>query len=556
MSSSNPNVRVRISDGQGELEIVDSRFNVIAEGFGEVTSNPLLPGIYKARARAGDARDEQIFAVTKDSRQVEVTFPALKFASPIPLDGTSTTHEYHQGPVGKSLYNPPIDIGAGTGAAILICLRDPWTKFGSSSQPIADYSRAFDGFRLRDSDGSILADFDGRLLPNSWGIVVASFSVEPGTYIFSYKGAQDETRSVPVHAVRDWQTQMFVSVSVRARSTSDLGLPDLSDRAVLMTRLGEQFYANERHVRLTEIARVALAGGTQGISESDLAELLHGKFENPVLGLFAAHLLLRRDRPLKQLRAVLQNIAKLLGDDFPDVVALRCEVNRRGRNFGPTVSVKEPPLLRASWDLLATNAEGIAPGSFAARVAQVLSPGGIWTDWRADDGILAPQVDSLRDLRRKGFGGFWSRIVSGLEGSALRDSALAFDERLSRESEKANSAHKVEDALERTLRVAQSWALDSKPESRQLRLQVLPSLSQFQKRLLLVMQTVGRQLANGDQFTSTDLRGILELSGLPLARLAGEVDILALKLRNTGYLLSAAREERPAEPRRQAHDST
>ena len=110
MSNSKTTVTVRIDDRQGELEIVDGSFRVINRGYGMLKAD-LKPGIYKARARAGNAQNEELFEVEPNAHPFEVPMDTLFFESPIPLNGTSTTHEYHQDALMTATKEAPHDAG-------------------------------------------------------------------------------------------------------------------------------------------------------------------------------------------------------------------------------------------------------------------------------------------------------------------------------------------------------------------------------------------------------------------------------------------------------------
>ena len=120
MSSSKTPVTIEVGGYHGELEVVDGRFRVVDSGFGRLQTE-LAPGIYKARARAGEVRVEELFVVEPEGGSVEVSLPLPEFASPAPLAGTSTTHEYHMDPLAHISQEPPVDYGLGRGAARQPC---------------------------------------------------------------------------------------------------------------------------------------------------------------------------------------------------------------------------------------------------------------------------------------------------------------------------------------------------------------------------------------------------------------------------------------------------
>ncbi|MFZ1546442.1 MAG: hypothetical protein WAT12_05005, partial [Candidatus Nitrotoga sp.] len=115
MSNSKINVTIHIEGGQGELEIIDGTFQTIDRGFGtlKVTLNP---GIYKTRARVGDIQHEELFSVAPEAAPITIKIEPLNFATPVPLQGTSTSHEYHQDAFYDATASTPVDVGLGQGA--------------------------------------------------------------------------------------------------------------------------------------------------------------------------------------------------------------------------------------------------------------------------------------------------------------------------------------------------------------------------------------------------------------------------------------------------------
>jgi len=94
----------------------------------------------------------------------------------------------------------------------------------------------------------------------------------------------------------------------------------------------------------------------EGVSEQDLAEMLDGKREFPMLGLYAAHVLLSRPERNWQLVARIgENLARWLGSGHPDVDVLMQLCARNGVSSSYIASGLWPPLLAASWDLATSN---------------------------------------------------------------------------------------------------------------------------------------------------------------------------------------------------------
>lgn len=135
-----------------------------------------------------------------------------------------------------------------------------------------------------------------------------------------------------------WQTQVFLFRRTFGKG-EESRRPDLSEASVLMGRTGSGFYPDRDDERWTELARLALAGNRKAMpSRDDLREMLVHKFEDPMLGIYAAHLLLREPEiRVDLLEIVLGNLFSMLGE-HPDVQALRLKLDElRGRELSVEV---------------------------------------------------------------------------------------------------------------------------------------------------------------------------------------------------------------------------
>src|SRR5262249_2605493 len=85
-------VSIRAADQFSEILVIDSDLSLKARGRGTL-SERLPPGVYMARVQSGTATEERLFVVDKDRPPAPLEFPRLAFATPVPLDQTSRTHE-------------------------------------------------------------------------------------------------------------------------------------------------------------------------------------------------------------------------------------------------------------------------------------------------------------------------------------------------------------------------------------------------------------------------------------------------------------------------------
>jgi hypothetical protein len=143
-----------------------------------------------------------------------------------------------------------------------------------------------------------------------------------------------------------------------------------------------------------------------------MRQMLSNKFQNPMLGLYAAHILLAdKNSDSQLLEDVINNTADKLKEDFPDVVGLAWGyerlTNKRPSRFNgrpwPELlkELKGPPLLVRSWDLLVACTQIVTAGRFesmdAFHVAGDLVAAGIYLTWEARVPRKVAQTEVARE---------------------------------------------------------------------------------------------------------------------------------------------------------------
>jgi ribosomal protein L7/L12 len=388
-----------VEDRASWLEIIDSGFQMVAQGFGRVQAE-LTPGLYKARTQVGATVREKVFAVDEGASPTPVRLASVAFPSPAPLQGTTTSHEYHQQAVAMAVDHAEPPIALGTGASLLLSVRDPsGVPFEQTEQTQDAYAHSFDGFSLCAADGSELINYDQAAKRDvSLGFAIRNAELNPGRYFLKHQRTDLEPVVIPIITVVGWASQIFIHLE-ESRAAEATHRPVLREAAVMMVPLGQPFHPGDRYFRLTEVARQALQQGRNILDRELMNDLLGSKFGNPVLGLFAAHLLLLDPKPsLDLLHIVVDNLGELLGWDFPDVTILRRRLRQLDPAASPTAPIQSPvgfpPLLRASWAIISSLAvadETIFPaGSVSWQVADRLIDNGIWMAWRPRQQVDTP----------------------------------------------------------------------------------------------------------------------------------------------------------------------
>jgi hypothetical protein len=321
-------------------------------------------GLYKVRYQAGSAIGEQIVSVDRLAPPVQVVPPHLEFTSSAPLTQTASTHEYHTQPAVDASRRAPRTIGSG--ASLFAMIRSRSGAFGRSSPA--------DGLTLV-RDGRTLVDFSKAERDPANTCAALHVELDPGAYTLQYDSAAATMRQT-VFLPGGWQTQLFVSETT-AEATAGLDIPGL---AVLLARPGMGFEPGGIAFQASELARKALRRGQPSLTPEQTRFLLDEKFENPMLGVLAAHLLILRPRRNNDLiKTVLQHLERMT-PDHPDLACLQLAIEPRSAR-----KVMAPPMLARSWDLL-VEASSAGPTALDVPAVEEVAgslwdSGGAWLTW-------------------------------------------------------------------------------------------------------------------------------------------------------------------------------
>jgi hypothetical protein len=247
--------------------------------------------------------------------------------------------------------------------------------------------------RIRDYDGRQLALLSQEQL-NS-GDRWVSLNLAPGCYLLqSPSGPPGERQTIIEQCLfvgAGWRTEVMVP----ARQ----GFPDAGNATVFMVK-PEDGEPGPDDFSFAELARQTLASSrsaSASMGAGSIRAMLGAKFENPMLGIYGAHLLIRDpqyDRGL--LNEVIGNLKRLVGR-HPDVVSL-CLLTD-DTSDGP-IEFRWPPMLRSSWNLIVRKGAqaGLIPqGSYVSRIGANLWGSSAWLEWklpRSLDGF--DEVDPAR----------------------------------------------------------------------------------------------------------------------------------------------------------------
>ncbi|HWX28863.1 MAG TPA: hypothetical protein VNZ53_15670 [Steroidobacteraceae bacterium] len=378
MSPSEYRLTVTAGDELAEISVIDGSLNPVTKGVGRLDQT-LAGGLYKVLVRVGSHVDEQLVALDQDR---DLSFAAPNIPSPIPLASSSRSHEYHSAAAVQAATNARDTFG--NGASILIFARE-WTadSSGSRNNPAA-------GLTFLDDDENFLASIEQRADFRINGDPSAGWrcDVAPGSYRLRLDLPDGTSSERTLYAAPQTQTQIFLLQ--RDYVLSDGTTPRRADfsggTVAISTYFG--FDPHNRRARLSELAKYALTQTRHILSDQLLKQLLDEKFDDPMLGLLGAHLVLR-DHPqdTRLFQIVTDNLLRLLGPAHPDLQALWLRRdNRSGIN---DLQLRTPPMLRRSWDLATEesvrNPNIIPPGSPSNAVMLNVFPAAPWLIWRSDD---------------------------------------------------------------------------------------------------------------------------------------------------------------------------
>jgi len=378
----NPKLRLHVNthDEVAEIFVIDAHFHLVDRGVGRSKIFDLDPGVYTIRVRTGSQTQEN-YAILRpgeegDAEPLVKDFPPLKFSSSAPLYNTAKTHEYQMS--AADILSREVHVHAGQGSSIFVFVRD-WTPPTRPAVPrIGSPAR---GLTLRNAQGNFIADFARQSVSGNGGDPwsACNVSVNPGLYRLSLETSLDAKLEQMVVASPGWQTQIFLLQRAYGESLDDRQA-DLPGASILLSRHG--FDPTGDDMRLTELIRLGLSESRQVLSDRIVDDLLAGKFDNPMLGIYGTHLLLlNKELDSDRLRLIIANLRGLLGIQHPDVEALALKV---APDDVPHV-FDYPPMLRKSWwyvlDATVRKPDLVPVSSFAANMAGQLWGDGIWLAW-------------------------------------------------------------------------------------------------------------------------------------------------------------------------------
>ncbi len=301
--------------------------------------------------------------------------PQLPLESAVPTLKTSKEHAEYARDTSMMVHQ-----SLGTGAQLFLFVHD---------LDILARTKPSTALTLLDDKGNEVIDFDevaiqGKGISEGTPWSTINIELDPGVYFLQNHTDEVGILMQSIVLSSGWQTQLFMTR--RSVGSGKKGRrADMADASILMAPIGHGFEPSSESVRLTEIAKSALEQKRPAVGK-ELHDMLWAKFENPMLGLIGAHLLLKQKNYDKNLfRMVVDNLIGMLGNEHPDIKILLLQIHENAIQI-PIPNIKYPPILQASWEKILQasiqNPEIISSDSVAAQVSMNTLNTGSWLVWK------------------------------------------------------------------------------------------------------------------------------------------------------------------------------
>lgn len=353
MSSENGRIVVTTRHDLFPVELRNGQLELIERGYGRL-EREVAPALYVVRCEAGGPFQERLVKVeASQTRHVDFGEREIYMQpSPAPVPGTVARHEYYSDPADDLalIEKPHVSLGHGARLVLFAVSLD----YASGTVPFAPPIH-WHGVRLRRASGEVVLTIDEKTRVDEapqFGRSAIVIDLDPGGYFLEWPARGEERRKVlqPLWLASPWITMLFAgavgkdplpqreTVSIHMRSPRPEGLGEQDWRQRLLDLRPEQSRVNGA----AELALASLRTGRRQVGDDHLRLLLHRKFDNPMLGVLGAHLLLQEPEPDVWLfDEVLHNLGLLFGGETPDLIAL--EVLARQRFGGNRASTNSPP---------------------------------------------------------------------------------------------------------------------------------------------------------------------------------------------------------------------
>ncbi|MEM9670436.1 MAG: hypothetical protein AAF950_16060 [Pseudomonadota bacterium] len=377
---------VSSSDPLAEVSVVDGTLKVVARDTGELHAE-LPAGVYKIRQQLG-ARSSERTIFLRENHQHEL-FAPLDVGSPVPkstiMKPSPNMQRSPSRDAGKIVAErfdatrwqelctsarSAMLIESGHGSEIsLFCHLDAAQRYDKTQEDPDGDELPFT-FDLLNANGDSVVDgpVEVELAQLDAGCYSLTVALDPGIhYLTLYAPGRSSlvrlATQQTIVASPGWQTRIYGFLS--QPETNDLQALQVDGERISINMIRLDETPSIERMRLIETAKRVLVDG-QHVDFADHRSMLLEKFDDPILGLLAAHIILRptnlkgssrgfgREASPAILSRVLNNLDKLLSPRHsdvpmhPDIATLLIHLGR----YDEKLTISHPPMLLASWRLL------------------------------------------------------------------------------------------------------------------------------------------------------------------------------------------------------------
>lgn len=365
-------LELRTSRPSTNVKILDERQKVVFEGTVHASHQLSLPrGRYRILGQRAGYTAELRVHLDKPSK-VHVFSPRLYTAAT--LEGRPSSHEYYTEPSIKwSRKETRKPLTKNLDASIFVFVRAPSVESYHAGTELRS------GLALLDEEHRELSQFGTSETAHdlTFGWLAFNARTSRGTYYLRFSGTPSV--EVPIQIFSGYQSQIFLM---------HLGRPLFETLKIFMSPGARGFQPRDDEAIAVDTALVGLQNNIDLLSDDALDLLLHAKFQNPMLGLVGAHVLLKRSEDAQRIALVLRNLARLLPDST-DASALDLAArSRKVKLPHPRKSFvfDHPPMLRAGLDaVIAASTRRpavIAKDSAIPQIAPWLFADSPWSSWQ------------------------------------------------------------------------------------------------------------------------------------------------------------------------------
>ncbi len=371
-----------------EVFVIDGGFNLVARGQGNLRTR-LPKGEYLLKYRAGDRLEENWIQLDGDKN-----VKPLESVLPPTVAPISERAGWSQP---ESLFAESLR----SSSTLSVVIRDP------NGTPPAD------DVRILDRDGGIAAKLTERTR-SVWrretqgNVIGMGGNVPPGCYMIQVSTPGLRPYAIPLWVAPQCATQVFMERRQLTTWGERIKGPHLASASIFIAAKDLNWQEFKHLLALAETAKSVLSYDRPIVpSDDEIHKSLDEKFQCPILGLLAAHLLRLRYEELRTkkdsgadaahslMQTVVGNLQKLMPQS-PDVGALQLALGGPASgDFGA------PPMLAHSWAILQQlGLSAIPAGSYADRIRPAVCATRPWLVFNKSK--MDPPAAGQRIRRRAG----------------------------------------------------------------------------------------------------------------------------------------------------------